>query len=241
MDTLGDLVGRERRSGDIALQADADERAISYRDFCTTAWKAGNFLRYLGVGPDDTVAVADDPAPEPVLTFFGAALLGARTRFGVDAAAGGGGRDIGGARVVAVPVFRESEFDLSGGSRLLVYGGEPTNSRTAYWEGDVWSENPAFPPVDVSADAAALLTDDAAVSHATLLESAAAVAADYDLDATTSVAVRSPLGQPGTVVAGLLAPLLAGATVAFPGPETVCDLAVGVGPEDERIDPSRVL
>jgi acyl-coenzyme A synthetase/AMP-(fatty) acid ligase len=241
MHTLGDLVARERRSDATALRADPADRAISYHDFCTTAWKAGNFLRYLGVGPNDTVAVADDPAPEPVLTFLGAALLGSRVRFGVDAASlGAEGADA--PRVVTVPAETETDFDLPGGSRLLVYGDVPSEPRTAHWEGDVWSENPAFPPVDVHPEDVALVTTNGAtLSHAATLERAREVAEANDIAEGTTVAVRASTADPGVVVAGLVAPLLAGGTVVFPDGETECDVAVGDGPEPVTVDPGGVL
>lgn len=238
METLGDLVARERRSDATALRADSADRAISYHDFCTTAWKAGNFLRYLGVGPNDTVAIADDPTPEPVLTFLGAALLGARVRFGVQAETVGDEAP----RVVTVPAAREADFDLPGGSRLLVYGGVPDAPRTAHWEGDVWSENPAFPSVDVHPEAVALATTEGAtLTHRAALERAGDLVAERGIEADTTVAVRGSLADPAVVVAGLLAPLLAGATVVFPADGTRCDLAVGDGPEPARIDPNAVF
>ncbi|MFB6096416.1 MAG: AMP-binding protein [Haloferacaceae archaeon] len=271
METLGDLVARDRRSDHTALRADAADRALTYHDFCTTAWKAGNYLRYLGVGPGDRVAVADDGLPEPVLAVLGAGLLGAVVSVGVDEYAGrdgdGAGTEDGGRggdgvenadgspdgtpappRVVVAPVAREAEFDLPGGSRLLTYGGVPERPRTAHWEGDVWSENPAFPPVDVDPSSPALWDAGApdgeggSYSHAEVLGAAAAVVKAHDLDAETDVAVRGSLRRPAVVVAGVVAPLLAGGTVVFPAADTVCDARIGDGgPESTAVDPARVL
>lgn len=232
MDTLGELVARDRRSDAIAIRTDPVGRAMSYHDFCTTAWKAGNFLRYLGVRSGDRVVVADDPCPEPVLALFGAALLGASVRFGV-------GNASQSPRVVVAAAERESEVTIPDGCRLLVYGGEPQQSRTAYWERDVWSENPAFPPTTVDAASTVLETATRSYSHAELLDAADGVVAD--LGAETTVAIREQLSQPGVVVAGVLAPLLASGTVVFPDEQSVCDVAVGSGPDPVEVNPESVL
>ena len=81
MDVLGDLVARERRSGRPAVHVVGTDRSISYRDFCTTAYKAGNVLRYLGVREESTIAVAGTVGSHPLWAFYGAAQLGAVTRF----------------------------------------------------------------------------------------------------------------------------------------------------------------
>jgi hypothetical protein len=238
MDTLGDLVGRDRRSDAIALRTDATDRAMSYHDFCTTAWKAGNFLRYLGVRTDDRIAVSPDLRPEPILALFGAALLGARTQFGIDDPPAGGDTQ---ARVTVAPVERESTLSVPDESRLLVYGGVPEQSRTAHWEADVWSENPAFPPTTVESNSTVLEVVDRTDSHESLLAAARAVIEKYGLAAGSTVAVRDELRTPGTVAAGVLAPLLSGATAVFPDDETVCDVAVGPGPESVVVDPQAVI
>jgi hypothetical protein len=232
MDALGDLVARDRRSDRPALRAGGSRR-YSYHDFCTTSYKAGNFLRYLGVDAGDAVAVEPDPLPEPVLTFFGAALLGAATRFDPD-------RPDGDPRATVVPVEREAAFDPAPGRKLAVYGGAPESPDVDHWEQEVWSENPAFPPTAVDADSAALLAGDRAVSHRTLLDAARHVVAETGLCEGTTVAVRGSLADPGVVAAGVVAPLLAGGVVVFPDPEAVCDVAVGDGPEPLTVDPAAV-
>lgn len=232
METLGELVARDRRSDAVAIRTDPADRSMSYHDCCTTAWKAGNFLRYLGVRAGDRVLIAADPAPEPVLALFGGALLGATVEFAEE--------PDGGARVVLVPADREGTVDPSDGTRLLVYGGEPDSPRVAHWEGEVWSENPAFPPTEVDPDTPALSTGMASFTHRELLDAADGVVARHEMGAETTVAVRESLAHPGAVVAGVLAPLSTGATVVFPDRETDCDVSVGVGPEPITIDPESV-
>jgi hypothetical protein len=206
MDVIGDLVARDRRSERLAVRAPAADRALDYHDFCTTAWKAGNFLRYLGVGRAVLVAVAPDPLPEPLLTFFGAAQLGAVTRFEPVTD--------GSARVVVVHRDRESAVELPPESKLAVYGGEPSSPTVSHWEGTVWSENPSFPPTDVAPDATALRTGDEAYSHADLLGAARSVVASLDLSRADTLRVAASLADP-RAVAALLAPLLVGGAVSL--------------------------
>jgi acyl-CoA synthetase (AMP-forming)/AMP-acid ligase II len=232
---VGDLVARERRTGHTALRALVDglDRTYSYRDLCTTSYKAGNFLRALGVrgatGPNDdrgTVAVTPDPAPEPVLTFLGAAQLGAVTRFEP--------RSDGDARVTVVHAADESAYDPPAGSKLAVYGDPPERPTTDHWEGQVWSENPAVQPATVDPSAPALVgagEGARAHSHRDLLAAASAVADRLLLSPDAAVAVRASLADPRTVVAGVLAPLLVGATAVFPDETERGDVAVGGGPE----------
>jgi len=266
MDALGDLVARDRRSPDPAIRDDAAERTVSYRDCVGTANKVGNFLRYRGVDAGDTVAVAPEAARQPVLTLLGAALLGAPVRFAVPTADAPFD-----ARVVVVPASSATDgtdrggdpdggFDLSPGATLVAYGDPPGSPGVDHWERNVWSENPAFPPTPVDPDGPVLLAgDDAgagsrarALTHREVLGRAERVAEENGLDGETAVVVRDGLADPGVVVAGVFAPLLAGGTVVFPGPETVGDLAVvsaaGAGdattepvPESRVIDAASVL
>ena len=250
MRVLGDLVARDRRSDEVALRVDARDRAYSYRDFCTTAWKAGHACRHLGVHAGSCVALAPDPAPQPLLTLFGAACLGARAIFDTTAEA----------RAVLVPTGDVAAIGERPGRKVVVYGDAPTDPGITHWERVVWSENPAFPPTPVDPDGPVLLAgDDAgagsrarALTHREVLGRAERVAEENGLDGETAVVVRDGLADPGVVVAGVFAPLLAGGTVVFPGPETVGDLAVvsaaGAGdattepvPESRVIDAASVL
>lgn len=239
--TLGDLVARERRTGATALRALAGDpdRTYGYRNLCTTAHKAGNFLRHLGVrgGAADvarrTVAVAPDPAPEPLLTFLGAAGLGAVTRFGTRPA------DDRGARVVVVPVGEAGEHDPPPGTKLVAYGGDPSDPAVEHWEEQVWSENPAAPAAGVDPDDAALAAD-RTYTHAELLAGARTAVDRLDLSPGDGVAVRSSLADPGTVAAGVVAPLLVGGVVVLPDGAVRADAAVGEGPEPRAIDPADV-
>ncbi|XVH31483.1 AMP-binding protein [Haloferacaceae archaeon DSL9] len=231
MDVLGELFERDRRSREPALTRAETGRTMSYHDVITTAYRAGNVLRYLGVGSGGRIALADDAHPAPLLAFFGAAQLGAVATFDPPADDD---------RVVLVPVEREASIDDRPGRRLVVYGGPPTRATTAHWERDVWSENPAFPPVEVAADDVALVAGDRAYTHERLLEAAAAVVDACGLRADGAVAVRASWTDPRTVVAGAIAPLVTGAEIALPAAAddpTKADLAVvpsGVEPPEPK-------
>jgi hypothetical protein len=230
--TLGDAVTRDRRSDAPALRAGG--RAYDYRRFCTTAWKVGNLLRNEGVRSDMTVAVADDPAPEAVLSFYGAALLGAAVGFGPDAL---GDRT----KALVVPTADLGDYDAGPRTRRVGYGGEPADPSVAYFERDVWSENPTEPPDRVAPDDGLLWTHDRTWTHGEVLDAARAVAEDWGLAPGDEVAVRSSFARAGTVAAGLVAPVLAGAVVLIPDETDQGDYAVGEGGPEPSVGPGDVL
>ncbi|ELZ70418.1 acetyl-CoA synthetase [Haloferax sp. Atlit-10N] len=231
MDVIGDLMARDRRSDRLALRVDGPGRTYTYHDLITTSYKAGNVLRYLGVRKGARVAVDPVSLPEPLLTFLGAAQLGAVTAF--DPAVE--------ARATVVAVDRETEFaDLPPGQKLAVFGGPPSSPATTHWEQEVWSENPAVHPEVVAPDDPALVADDREFTHGDLLDAAREVVADFDLGVDDTVAVRSSLSHPGTVVAGVLAPLLAGGTIRIPAGDEAVEAALAVGdgvPESVALAP----
>jgi hypothetical protein len=214
METLPDIVARGRRSDHPALVV-GEDRERSYHELLTNAYKAGNVLRYHGVGDRHTVAVAPVPAYAPVLAFFGAAQLGAATRFdpvaGVDA----------GDRLVLVPGNEQTTYDPAPGSTLAVFGGDPDDAETVNWEESVWSENPAFPPTDLDPETTLLVDGDREVSHGRALAAAAEVAERYGLDVDSRVVLRESLDTPEAVVVGLLTPLTVGGTAVLASPEAV--------------------
>jgi hypothetical protein len=213
MRVLGDIVARERRSDDVALRVDATGREYSYRDFCTTAWKAGHALSHLGVHAGSRVALTPDPAPQPLLTLFGAACLGARVTFDTAAEA----------RAVLVPARSEGDVEDRPSRKVIVYGDAPTDPGVAHWEGTVWSENPAMPPGERAADENVLDADGRSFTHRDVLRAAEAVVEGTTLDADASVALRAPLTDPRAIVAGVVAPLSAGGTVVLPDGEAESD------------------
>lgn len=234
---LGDLLARERRSDATALVDRSSGRTYDYRRFCTNAWKVGNFLTHLGVRGGRTVGVAADPAPEPVLTCFGAAMLGAVVEFDPSADTD--------ARAVVVPTPTADGYGASPRTKLVVYGTEPESPDVSYFERDVWSENPTQPPDLVDPDDPVLAAADETYTHADVLAAARGAVERLDLTVDDRVAVRASLTDPGTVAAGLVAPLLVGAAILLPdeGDEGTAAVAAdpkGV-PESRAVTPSSVL
>ena len=237
MHAVGDLLARDRRSDRPALVI--GERERSYHELITNAYKAGNVLRFHGVGEGRTVAVAPVPDLPPLLAFLGAAQLGAATRF--DPAAGVDAGD----RLLLVPAAEQAAYDPGPGTKLAVFGGEAADAGTIDWEESVWSENPAFPPTDVAPETPLLVDGDGTVSHGDAFAAAAELAELRGLDADSRVVIRESLAEPGVVVAGVLAPLLAGGCVVLVDPAAtgaVGDLAVASGdaPEPATVDPDGV-
>lgn len=217
MDTLGDLLARDRRTDDPAIRAPGVE--YTYHDFVTTAWKTANFFSHRGVHAGATVVVVDDHAVPAVLALFGAAQLGATTRFVTRPDA----------EAAAIP--DDAALLVGPGSSVTADELPPGTTRVAYTDGpdriddptvepfgrSVWSENPVEPPESVDPDRAALAFDGETASHRDLLREATAGAAD--LIAEDSVALRASLTRPDAVVEGLLAPLAAGATALLGQPD----------------------
>lgn len=202
---IGDLLARDRRSERPALSIPRLDRTMGYHDLLTTAYKAGNVLRYLGVSDDAVVALDPTPAPEPILAFLGAAQLGATTTF----------EPRTDSRLTLVAVAEEDSYIPQPGSTLAVYGGPPSSPATTHWEAALWSENPGFPAVDVDPESAALLAGERTYSHRRLLSTAEVVVEDLGLTAASRIAIRTPLSDPRTIAGGLLASLVAGATAVF--------------------------
>jgi hypothetical protein len=239
MDAVGDLLARDRRSDRPALAIGDRER--SYHELITNAYKAGNVLRFHGVGEGRAVAPAPVPDLPPVLAFLGAAQLGAATRFDPEAGSEAGDR------LLLVPAAEQAAYDPGPGTKLAVFGGEAADPETIDWEESVWSENPAFPPTQIDPGTALLVDGDRTVSHGDALAAASEIADVRGLDPDSRVVLRSSLAEPGAVVAGLLAPLLVGgcAVLADPaaaGSEPRGDLTVtsGEAPESARIAPEDV-
>ena len=219
MDVLGDLVAPERRSDRLAYERPGERsRSYSYAAFCTDAWKAGNLLRHYGVREGATVGVLDGPkepesredatgtpVPESLLALLGASGLGADVVFDPPAEP-----DV---RALVGPAAWLDSYDLPPGSKALAYGGPPDDPTVAHFERELWSENPIPFPEEVDPGATALRSGGTAYSHESLLAAARGVVAEFDLDEGSRVATETPLSTVGEVVAGVLAPLLAGGTI----------------------------
>jgi hypothetical protein len=230
MDTLRGLLARERRSEKIVLHDATTDREYDARRLLTNAWKTGNFLHHCGVRSGHTVAVVGR-TPEALLGFLGAASLGAVIRFGPPASTD--------ARAVIAPTDEIDRFGLPPGGTKIAYGDPPDDAHVEYFERDVWSENPTLAPATVNPDDPVLATDGAQFTHAEVLAAAENVIESVAMQKGETVAVRAPLSRPGTVAAGIVAPLLASAIITLPDGDTVADVAVASDdvPEARSVDP----
>jgi hypothetical protein len=222
METIADVVASLEDPERVALRHSREHDA---RETRSRIYKTGNALRHRGVRVDAGVAVLDVPEPQALHTFLGAALLGATVEFGPD--------EVVDARVLAGPTVELDAYDLPAGGQRVGWGEPPVDPSWMYFERDVWSENPAFPESDATAETELL----GGATHGDVLDAAEDVAAD--LSGEDAVAVRAPLSHPGSVVAGVVAPLLAGAAVVLPpaGGEGTVAVADESVPEDRVISP----
>lgn len=257
METLADPLARDRRGDEIAIVT-ADGRERSYRELITNAYRGGNALRHDGVRGGSEVGIAPVADLPSVLAFLGAGLLGARVRFDVPASCAAG------ARAIVVPTAEASSLDVSPATRIVAFGPPPKDPQITHWESDVWSENPAFPPTDLDPDDPLLVAgrtdqgdgngnengnesedEERFITHGRAISGAAIVVERYGLGPGSRVVLHRSLAHPGTVVAGLIAPLISGATAVLRPPgdepdEPDGDLSIGDGPEPETIDPEDV-
>jgi hypothetical protein len=238
MDTIGGLVARERRTREPALRVRTGTNTrYDYYQLCTTTHKTGNFLSHRGVREGETVAVVASESGTPILSLFGAALLGGRAWFDPP-------RTLD-ARVLVAPADVVEEYDLPAGASRVAYDGEPADPAVESFGESVWSENPFCPtPSGVGPGTPFLTTAEREYTHGELLAAAERVVERWGLGVGDAVAIRTPLSRPGTIVAGVLAPLSVGATVVFPDPEDGGDVAVATSdvdaPEPTVIDPAEV-
>ena len=233
METLPELLARERRSERVACRVGTDTRRYDYDDFLTTAWQSGNYLRHLGVREGVTVGIAADPVPEVLLAALGTGLLGATAWFDPPA-----GADL---RAVVAPAGEVEAYETRPGRSRVGYGGDTDDPAIERFEEGVWSENPTMPPERPGGETAMLTDGERAFSQRELLRAGAGLADDSGIDSGTDVVLRASLADPRIVV-GVLATLLSEGTILFPGSEESSgDVAIGTGIEPtviglERID-----
>jgi non-ribosomal peptide synthetase component F len=241
MATLADLATRspDRHPEATALRSAGDPgREYDYRRLRTDARKTGNFFAHKGIRHGRTLGVAADPVPETVLSVLAAGLLGAVVRLDPP-------REFEGRAVVA-PADRVGAYELPAGGQRIGYGGPPEDPAVFHFEEEMWSENPTFPPSDAASDDPILATAEGSVTHREVLDAAEAVVEKLELRPGDVVALRAPLSVPGTVAAGVVAPLLSGSTVLLPDgddPESeVGSVAVATAdaPEGVTVDPTEL-
>ncbi len=243
MQTVVDLVAEGREREGAVFRSAERATPFSYRDFCTNAWKVGNLLRHYGVRGGARVAVVagpkepepgDEPgwiggSPESLMAFLGAALDGAVVDLDPAAAVD--------AKVLVAPDAWMDDYRPGPGTKPMAYGGPPDDPTVAHLEREAWSENPLQPPGEFG-PADPVLAADRTYSHGDLLAASRRVVAEYDLSGEDAVALRAPVTEPGTVVAGLLAPMRVGATVLLGEGETG---TVAVAADDGEAPEERVI
>ncbi|MFW6018816.1 MAG: hypothetical protein ACOCPX_08335 [Halapricum sp.] len=216
MDVLGDLVSPERGDDTLWIHRPGPRsRSWSGEQFCVDAWKAGNLLRHYGVREGATVAVlegAEPPDPQALIALFGAWTLGATVRVAP--------ADLEGVDVVVGSTDSLDDRELPPGCKALGFGEPPDDPTVAHFEGERWSENPVQFPAEVDPSDRALATNDSEYTHAELLADGHSVLETFGLGADDRVALQVNLSDPETVVVGVLAPLLAGATITLGGEAT---------------------
>lgn len=218
MDTLAEVLARGREREGTVLEAPGRSAPHSYREFAANAWKAGNLLRHYGVRPGTRVALVVGPkrpagdevgrlgtAADPLLALFGAAAAGAAVDVTPETRVE--------ARALVAPAAWLDRYEAVPGCSTLAYGGPPDRPEIAHFERERWSENATEPPGSVAPADPVLRAGDSEYTHAALLAAARGVVDDHALEPGDIVAVDAPLTSAGTVAAGVVAPLLAGATI----------------------------
>ncbi|ELZ02634.1 hypothetical protein [Natrialba asiatica] len=217
--TVDELFGRGRRD-DRTVLVDGTGREFDAHWLCTTTWKAGNFLRHVGVHEGTTVGVVGG-GPLALLACFGTTLLGGKTRFEppTDLA------DADDLQALVAPIddIETGRYDLPRGTGKLGYGDEPTTPGVSHFDAGLWSENPSFPPQTLDPETGLLTDGKRTDTHEDVIETAADVIDDYGLETGTRVVVRAPLSAPETVAAGVVAPLLAEGVIVLAGTEAEPD------------------
>jgi hypothetical protein len=249
MDNVAALVAAGREREGTVLSVPGRTVDYSYADFCTNVWKTGNLLRHYGlragagcavaVGPKDPAGESEDggrgsevgwpDASDPLLAILGAGVVGATVDLDppehVDC------------RAFVTPAAWVGRYEPAPGCSVIAYGGPPEDPGTVHFETERWSENPTEPPDPAGPDATFL----EGYPQGRLLAAAERVVEQLDLGAGDRLAVCTPLTTAGAVVAGLLAPMAAGATAVLAGPECADDDAAAVvGPAGD-LDPAAVI
>jgi len=219
METLRDVLAGARDREGVAFEAPGRQTPTTHREFATNAWKAGNLLRHYGVRPGSRVALVVGPkrpdreaefgrlgsAPDPLLGLLGGAAAGATVELTPASPVE--------ARALVAPAGWLDRYDVAPSCSVLAYGGPPEGASVAHFERERWSENPTEPPGSVATDDPVLRVGGREYTHADMLDAARGVVREQGLGTEDTVVVDAPLTSAGTVAAGVVAPLIAGATV----------------------------
>lgn len=236
MEVLGDLVADDESIGvdsPLCLEIPGEPPTRYTVDrFARTAHKTGNFLARHGLGPDRPLGLVDDSAAVPVLGFYAAGLLGAPVV--VDPP------KLEEVACVLGPMAWFETVDVPASTEGVGYGGQGEDPRITRFEETVPRENAGFPPTSIDPSTPLIRTVDQSFSHEAVLETARRVRSEHVLEPGDRVSVWAPLADPGTIVAGLVAPVLADATIVLTAERTEGDVVVTHETIDGRhIDPQQ--
>ncbi|WP_247728929.1 hypothetical protein [Halovivax limisalsi] len=232
MATVDEWLTRDRRSERPAL-VDASGRTYDAHWLCTSAWKAGNFLRHTGARRGVTVGI-DGRGPLAILSFLGTALLEARTWFEPPAGAVADGA----IRTHVAPADALGDSDRPSTVQAVCYDGEPPAPDVHHLDAGLWSENPSFPPVDIDPATPLLAADggDRSIAHAAAVRAAETVATGHEIDPGTRVGVATSFADPRAVVAGILAPLVSEGVTVLDGEASGSNVDAIVTDRDQSAD-----
>jgi hypothetical protein len=222
MDTFGDLVTAGRDREGTVIETLERTTPYSYQELATNTWKAGNLLGQYGAHPGSEVTVVIAPveagdespdiesvgildSPAPLLAVLGGPLLGATVTLKPASPIE--------SSVLVRPVGMSEAFEVSPGTSVLGYGDKPDQPQVAHFEAETWSETPVEPPEPVAPADPALRFGDTDYSHADLLAAAERVVADENITSESIVGLAAPVTDPEAVITGVLAPMVAGATI----------------------------
>lgn len=230
METLKDLVSASGGNDGTVLDFPDRTAPYTYSDFPANVWKSATLLGHYGVHPGATVTVIAGPkaspdvesddvetwspetaridAADPVFALLGAMVVGATVELTPQEPVQ--------SRVLVCPAQWSDRFETTDRSTIIAYGDSPENPAIVNFEEEMWSENPIEPPERVTPSDPALVVDAESYTHGELLTVAETIADEYGLESGSRVRLDASLTEPGAVVGGILAPLVAGATVHVP-------------------------
>lgn len=246
METVADLLASARDREGHAFDPASRATAYSARQFVTDCWRAGNLLTHFGLpgaGPLAIVVGPRDPGPGDEPGFLGEAAAPLQAILGglaIGATVALSPPQTPEAGALVVPARWTDRYDPDPGCSVLAYGEGSRPPAVGHFESQTWGENPTEPPEPVDASTLAVQTPSGPVSQGTLLERARAVVTDTRIGADDLVVVSAPVDSPGALVAGVLAPLLAGARIAPPGGDRSPALRIGEGSAGD-LEPSTVI
>ena len=218
--TVREVVARTHERDGPALVA--PERATDYsaREFATSVRKAANLFSHYGVDVGRPIAVAVGPkdpvgdaepgwlgtTADPLLAILGGMTLGVPVELAADPA------EPVQAPVLVAPTAWLDRYEVSPGTSVVAYGGPPEDPSVTHFERERWSENPTEPPESLDAGRVAFRGDGVVYAHADLVDAAARLADERMRDADR-IRVATRVDAPAVLVAGVLAPLLAGVPI----------------------------